>query len=590
MNDGIVLPNHPEKTVYLGQVFDDRATSYKFFWFLAILSLAEKESANALRMADLFTEMAALAWHPVCLYRLSLGGQDTLQNAVREIQRTSTLEPDATSAEIRRFVEESVAARVKLNYFKRHVPTRFLTPWFRENLRGVVDSRRDALIARLAKESQQTALASPYWFDCGSIRLNDSWRGFFVENRVVVQSFAEHHLALYLQARNPNVPGVVNKLRARPERQLAAAHQFWRIVRTDFEKPAEFQDIYSGRPLADSFSIDHFLPWSFVVHDLLWNLTPVAIDPPTNSLKSDRLPDLDLYLPRLAKLHFAAIKIARKQPRLLEDYTDCFKQDVPRLLALGEDGLEGKYREVIVPQTQIAINLGFKPGWKWKMPSGTIELFSPKESAEEEAIPPKVQQVSSAESKPQLPVITASHEPEDVISPESVIVQFPERAGKEFRQKHLPYYSLKVAAGGFIAGDAPDPEGWVNVVRLGFSRRSFKGMFATRVVGKSMEPTINDGALCVFRNPVEGSRQGRVVLVKKRHFSDPETGGNFTVKRYRSTKVIDENSWRHDAIELIPDNPDRQKYPVIRLAPEDCEDLQVIAEFVAMLDLKSEKL
>jgi hypothetical protein len=42
-------------------------------------------------------------------------------------------------------------------------------------------------------------------------------------------------------------------------------------------------------------------------------------------------------------------------------------------------------------------------------------------------------------------------------------------------------------------------------------------------------------------------------------------------------------------IELIPDNPDRQKYPVMKFTPEAEEDLRVIAEFVAMLDLPGEK-
>lgn len=180
-----------------------------------------------------------------------------------------------------------------------------------------------------------------------------------------MQSFAEHHVALYLQARNPNVPGVVNKLRAPTARQLTVARDFWRLVRTDFEKaskPAEFRDIYSERQLGDSFSIDHFLPWSFVVHDLLWNLTPV--EAATNSSKNDVLPNLDLYLPRLAKLHFAAIEAAKKRPKFLEDYTDCFKQDAASLLALGEIGFVTKYREVILPQAQIAINQGFQSGWK----------------------------------------------------------------------------------------------------------------------------------------------------------------------------------------------------------------------------------
>ena len=39
------------------------------------------------------------------------------------------------------------------------------------------------------------------------------------------------------------------------------------------------------------------------------------------------------------------------------------------------------------------------------------------------------------------------------------------------------------------------------------------GMFVAQVVGQSMEPAIPDGAYCVFRAPVEGTRDGKTVLV-----------------------------------------------------------------------------
>ena len=55
-----------------------------------------------------------------------------------------------------------------------------------------------------------------------------------------------------------------------------------------------------------------------------------------------------------------------------------------------------------------------------------------------------------------------------------------------------------------------------------------------------MLPTIPDGAYCLFRAPVEGTRQGKTVLVQLRDAIDPETGARYTVKRYESEKV----SWR----------------------------------------------
>src|SRR5437762_9344669 len=81
---GVAL-RYPEKTFYLGQVFKDTTNSYKLFWMLGILSLLNRSHEGLFRLTDIFTEMTVAAWHPVCLFRLSLGRQDKLQNVIREI-------------------------------------------------------------------------------------------------------------------------------------------------------------------------------------------------------------------------------------------------------------------------------------------------------------------------------------------------------------------------------------------------------------------------------------------------------------------------------------------------------------------------
>src|SRR5262245_8030828 len=99
-----VALRYPEKTFYLGQVFKDTTNSYKLFWFLAILSLLKQSEERSSRFADIFAEMAVAAWHPVCLFRLSLGWQDKLQDVILEIQKKSNLPPNAAPEAIRGFV------------------------------------------------------------------------------------------------------------------------------------------------------------------------------------------------------------------------------------------------------------------------------------------------------------------------------------------------------------------------------------------------------------------------------------------------------------------------------------------------------
>ncbi|MBX3279776.1 MAG: DEAD/DEAH box helicase family protein [Acidobacteria bacterium] len=146
-----------------------------------------------------------------------------------------------------------------------------------------------------------------------------------------------------------------------------------------------------------------------------------------------------------------------------------------------------------------------------------------------------------------------------------------------------PLIPLKAAAGAFsdpqhIVDDGGD-EGF-EWVAVGSHHRLRPGMFVAQVVGKSMEPAIPDGAYCLFRSPVEGARQGKIILVQLRDAADPETGQRYTVKRYESEKAAKGDLWRHERIILQPLNRDFE--PIV-LTGNDEGELQVIAELVEVL-------
>ncbi len=142
---------------------------------------------------------------------------------------------------------------------------------------------------------------------------------------------------------------------------------------------------------------------------------------------------------------------------------------------------------------------------------------------------------------------------------------------------HVPVYSLRAAAGKFGPEMEVDqePEDWIPAPA---GIRSLEDHFACYVFGRSMEPRIPDGSLCLFRRIPAGSRQGKLVLV--RHRGASESGGEFTVKRYRSEKVVEEGDWRHTQVVLEPLNPE---FPVLELGPDD---FQVIAEFLRVVPVE----
>ena len=164
-------------------------------------------------------------------------------------------------------------------------------------------------------------------------------------------------------------------------------------------------------------------------------------------------------------------------------------------------------------------------------------------------------------------------------APPTEIVAKP--PGRRFEQ-WVPVYELSAAAGDFGPSAAADCLGWIESPS---GMQTDERHFAARVHGRSMEPLIPDGSLCLFRLDVAGSRGGKILLVEHHAISDPELGGSYTVKKYRSLKVQeadagDDATWTHAAIQLEPLNGEFQ---TIWINPDQVDELRVVAEFIRLL-------
>ena len=101
----------------------------------------------------------------------------------------------------------------------------------------------------------------------------------------------------------------------------------------------------------NNFAIDHFIPYSFLAHDLIWNLIP--IDKTFNSSKSNKLPDLNKYFEDfcyLQKTAFEIYKLKTPNGKYLEEYATIFHND-------NFDRI--KLKETLEPLIMIAHNNGF---------------------------------------------------------------------------------------------------------------------------------------------------------------------------------------------------------------------------------------
>ena len=246
--------------------------------------------------------------------------------------------------------------RKLLNFLQQNVRFRFLRPWI-----DTSDDRQTVLRSQTFENGCLYKLEriDHIWW----IELNPAWLPYLRENYDILTSFAYWGLTNFLQVRNPNVPNIPNKLIKKEERSsLLEQRKFWN---TAINNGLEVRCLYTDKLLAvREYELDHFIPWSFVSHDLLWNLMPA--DASINSSKSNKLPDLNLYLPKLAEAHQAALRInleIGRQNKLMEDYLSL--GHTPQDIALMDrDHLLDCFFQTFTPMTQIAHNMGFE-SWRY---------------------------------------------------------------------------------------------------------------------------------------------------------------------------------------------------------------------------------
>lgn len=164
------------------------------------------------------------------------------------------------------------------------------------------------------------------------------------------------------------------------------------------------------------------------------------------------------------------------------------------------------------------------------------------------------------------------------LSKDSRVIPYEE--GSKAPLGYVPLYPLKVAAGRFSQGidhtELP-PVGWVDARLKG----NTEDHFASFVTGESMEPKIEDGALCLFRRYTGGTRQNRIFLVQARGLKSHETGESFVVKKYlRQTPRRESDEDPSSVVHLISENP---RFPPIVLVGLNDEEIETIAEFVRVL-------
>ena len=337
----------------LSRIYDNTTATYKFYWFISIIDLiCANPNRRRFSFDEIIAGMIAQAWYPIHYFRLSFGKSDSLETNILELQRVLNIPIDANKSSVRECILRNLdnpAVRRLTHVFTLNVPYRFLSPWIPR-----------ATDNQVVEFSQVFMNNCPYAILDKSIIIDELWVDYLIVNAAILKDFSFWNLSIFLQKRNPNVPDIPSKL-VRPLQRapLTRQHRFWdRYI----QSVGHIHCIYTGSRLTSgNYDLDHFIPWSFVVHDLLWNLLPS--DASINSSKSNCIPSLDRYLEPMASLQHAALRenfLCNPSDKLFEDYL-VFKCSISELINVSDNQFYGLLRNEFMPMAQTATNMGFAP-------------------------------------------------------------------------------------------------------------------------------------------------------------------------------------------------------------------------------------
>lgn len=333
----------------LAGIFSNTTATYKFYWFVALLDIVVKERKTRISFWEIIAGMVAESWYPIHYFKISFGKSDSLFDKSLEIQNAFQISIESDKDKIKKYLLDNLNGTKKfLRIFTLNVPYRFLSPWIKYTY--------DEDVVAKSQRFEKDCLYAIYGDE---IVINDNWVEYLTEHYTILRDFAFWNLTEFLQKRNPNVPDVPSKL-IKPllRDSLTKQHKFWDAY---IETVGSIRCIYTNKPLiVKDYDLDHFIPWSFVSHNLLWNLLPA--DSSINSSKSNNLPPLDIYLKPYAELHHNALKtIYLKNPnnKILEDYLTVY-DSIGELARMSDDDFCNVLQKTFLPLAQIAENMGFK--------------------------------------------------------------------------------------------------------------------------------------------------------------------------------------------------------------------------------------
>ena len=358
----IILPDSLNLDISkLAQVFHSKSASYKYYWFISILQLIDKNK-DYIPIREIASSMLVNAWYPVNYCHLNLGRKDKINEVISSLIHEFGFDPHTNKQSLLNQLNHNNPQLTEVVMkIAAEVPFHFLSPWT-----GTYRNKGHHL--KYAQAALDSSNNCPYIldriYDLDIIRFNRYWLDYFLKNKSILLDFCYFNLASYLQNRNPEIPGILFKLEPPSVREsLKKQHDFFdEFISAQGKVPC----LYSQKLYVEPFDydLDHFIPWTYVAHNQIWNLTPT--EKSVNCSKSDKLPPLD-FVSGLAQEHYDLLHFHIKynpNNELIDEYCN-LGEPLSELIHVSEDAFKLIYQKKFKSLYESAFFLGFE---LWEYP------------------------------------------------------------------------------------------------------------------------------------------------------------------------------------------------------------------------------
>ena len=336
------------------RMMKDPSYCYKFYWLEAIVKLISEDKKEA-TYDEIINEMIANAWYSVLEFHIHLSGiwgngeiKDSLEKAVLKLQKLSDLPGNASKVEIKNKIAEfDKELHGEKMVLTQNVPYKALSGFANRGSEFInLNSSAGRMMAYYNRINE---MVNPLPYTFGEqkglerkIIFHESWIKMIQDNMVSILGWIQYEKVKWLQNNNPEVPGLVYKLAPLDDkmRKLGNVRKLW----TAILESTNIVDIFKDEPIrAEAYDVDHFIPWSFVMNDELWNLMPM--DSSLNSSKSNRLPQWEKFFMKFAQNQYVMYELVHEKARIRKLYELCYRDNLHSIWASQELYRKGNSKE-----------------------------------------------------------------------------------------------------------------------------------------------------------------------------------------------------------------------------------------------------